>query len=86
MGLSGAARAAVKPSRFCARAAESGDPYPLAILDMQMPEMDGIDSLRVIKSDPRISRTKLVVLTSMCERINPAELQARVSTPGWLNR
>jgi len=53
---------------------------------MQMPEMDGMTLSRVIKSDPRISRTKLVVLTSMCERINPAELQAAGIDACWLNR
>ncbi len=46
-------------------AAESGDPYDLAILDMQMPKMDGVELARRIKEDPAISSTKLVMASSV---------------------
>jgi signal transduction histidine kinase/DNA-binding response OmpR family regulator len=64
-------------------AAQSGDPYQLAILDMQMPEMDGLMLAKAIKSDPKISTTKLVILTSMCGRVNPAEMQS-AGIAAWL--
>ncbi len=41
-----------------------GDPFELAILDYQMPEMDGIGLARAIRSDPKLSGTRLVLLTS----------------------
>jgi signal transduction histidine kinase/DNA-binding response OmpR family regulator/HPt (histidine-containing phosphotransfer) domain-containing protein len=46
-------------------AAARGEPYDIAIVDMQMPEMDGLALTRAIRSDAAISSTKLVLLTSL---------------------
>jgi len=43
----------------------STKPFDLAILDMQMPEMDGLKLAMTIKKDPATAGVRLMVLTSM---------------------
>ncbi|EKD89037.1 MAG: hypothetical protein ACD_34C00224G0005 [uncultured bacterium] len=47
---------------------EEGDPFKIAILDMQMPEMDGATLGEAIKHDERIAGTHLILLSSLGER------------------
>ena len=49
-------------------AAKKGKPFDLAILDMAMPEMDGLALARVIKADPELASLRLVLLTSLGQR------------------
>jgi signal transduction histidine kinase/DNA-binding response OmpR family regulator len=46
------------------RACTDSDPYALAILDFEMPEMDGKQLAQIIKSDNSLRTTQLVLLTS----------------------
>jgi two-component system, sensor histidine kinase and response regulator len=59
-------------------AAESGEAYDLAVLDMQMPDMDGIQLARAISADPALSSTRLVLLTSIGININETARMAGV--------
>jgi signal transduction histidine kinase/DNA-binding response OmpR family regulator len=46
-------------------AAARGEPYDVAIVDMQMPDMDGLALARAIKADRSIAGTRLILLTSI---------------------
>jgi signal transduction histidine kinase/CheY-like chemotaxis protein len=56
-------------------AVAEGKPYDLALLDMQMPEMDGMTLARAIKADPSIAPTRLIILTSMGNMHTQEELK-----------
>ena len=47
------------------RAASADEAYGVAVIDMQMPEMDGAALARAIKSDPLLAATRLVALSSI---------------------
>jgi len=47
------------------QAADQKDPFLLAIIDMQMPVMDGEELGRTIRKNPHLSRTRMVMLTSL---------------------
>ena len=62
------------------------DPFQFAILDMQMPEMNGLDLAQAIKSDPETAKCHLTMLTSIgvfggSERIRAAGVENYLSKP-----
>ncbi len=57
------------------QAAAENIPFDIVILDMYMPKMDGLDMARLIRKDPAISTTKIIMLTSVeiCEDTKSAK-------------
>ncbi len=49
-------------------AVREGDPFEILLLDMQMPDMDGEETVQRVKADARISATRMVILTSIGRR------------------
>ena len=56
-------------------AADAGDPFRVALVDMHMPETDGEQLGRLIKADPRLASTALVMLSSAGQRTNAGRLR-----------
>ncbi|MEO5915820.1 MAG: response regulator [Luteolibacter sp.] len=52
------------------------DPFHLAVLDGQMPVMDGLELARQIKSDPVIAATRLILLSSLGDHLTDTTLAA----------
>ena len=55
-------------------AQDAGDPFQAAILDMQMPDMDGITLACAIKADEKLRDIRLVLLTSLGHRGEPLKM------------
>jgi CheY-like chemotaxis protein len=64
--------------------AQNDVPYDLAILDVHMPGMDGIELAHAIKDDPALSATRLALLTSIGEDIG--EEARRAGADAWLTK
>ena len=56
------------------KATEENDPFRIAILDMQMPDMDGEELGRRIVQDPLIDTPKMIVMSSVGARGDAARL------------
>jgi two-component system, sensor histidine kinase and response regulator len=66
-------------------AARQGTPYDLALLDMQMPGIDGLELARTIKADPTLATLPLVMLTSITQR-GHEELVQRAGIAAYLTK
>ena len=62
------ASSAVEALHLLGEAVTEGDPYAIAIIDLQMPGIDGLELGRRIRANPVIAPTHLVLLTSSAHR------------------
>jgi len=66
-------------------AAEQNDPFSVALLDQQMPGMDGAELGRMIKADPLLEPTLMIMVTSLGRRGNAAALE-QIGFAGYLTK
>ncbi len=67
------------------RGVEEGDPFRVALVDMQMPGMDGKSLGREVKTDPSLKETLLVMLTSVGQRGEISHLE-RIGFSAYLTK
>jgi signal transduction histidine kinase/CheY-like chemotaxis protein len=60
-----------------AAAAQTGTTFDIGIIDLNMPDMDGIELARILKADPETAATILFLLSSSGERLGAAEAHLR---------
>ncbi|HEX2862545.1 MAG TPA: response regulator [Lacunisphaera sp.] len=65
----------VEAFRALREAAAAGRPYHLALIDIDMPEMDGLTLARLIKSGPALAKIRLVALALLGNAVSRATLQ-----------
>lgn len=56
-------------------AVNANQPYDLVITDMNLPQMDGMVLARLIKCDPLLDATHIIILTSLSNRVEPAMMR-----------
>ncbi|MGD9723893.1 MAG: response regulator [Pirellulales bacterium] len=67
------------------QAAAAGRPYDLAILDVQMPDMDGFQVAQAVRADAVIRDIVLLVFTSMGQDLDEMDLAA-LSLSGYIHK
>jgi len=65
--------------------AVGSDPYAIAVLDMQMPEMDGLELAHLIRRDPGLEDIELVILSSIGHDV-PTQMLRELRVRCWLTK
>jgi len=70
------------------QAARTSEPFQIAILDMDLPDMDGVDLGRQIATDPEFEPTALYLMTGFGRFVDGTRLQAmgfagQIAKPIW---
>lgn len=66
---------AMQALNYMAQAEENKDPFYIAILDMHMPKMDGLQLAEKIHKDPNLTKVRMMMLTSTYSNANQLERQ-----------
>ena len=61
-----------------------GEPFQVALLDMMMPEVDGIDLARQIKADPALAKTAVIFASSVGSRSEFSARLVGLEVDAWL--
>src|SRR5207245_5803928 len=56
-------------------AASEARPFDLVIIDLDLPDMDGLSLAQAIKAESSLASTRLIMLTSLGQRLTTATMQ-----------
>jgi len=80
-----AVSSAVEALATLREAARSGQPFEIALLDLVMPDTDGLDLARKISADPSLAQVSMLLLTSVQsvsrQEVDDAGIRASLSKP-----
>ena len=72
--------------RLMRQAALAREPFAVALLDIKMPTLDGLQLGGVIKSEPMLCETRLILLTSLLQRGDDAERMTQAGFAAHLTK
>jgi PAS domain S-box-containing protein len=56
--------------------ARAGRPYPLLLIDMDLPDTDGLSLAQTIKNDPQLAASRIIMFTTLLDRLNTTTMKA----------
>ncbi len=66
-------------------ACQIGDPYDLVLMDLQMPDIDGLDATAAIRKDPQVAKTAVIILSS-CDMSSYQDRSDSLGLAAFLNK
>jgi PAS domain S-box-containing protein len=57
-------------------AARAGHPYPLLLIDIDLPDTDGLSLAQTIKNDPQLAAGRIIMFTTLLNRLNTTTMKA----------
>ena len=56
-------------------ASQNGRPYPMILIDLDLPGMDGLSLAQTIKNDPNLASSRIIIFTNLLNRLNTTTMK-----------
>ncbi len=83
-GMKSSTAASAEEGFAMVRGAAAAEPYQVALVDVMMPEIDGIELARRIKADPALAKTVVIFISSVGSRSEFSVRLVGMDIGGWL--
>ena len=68
------------------QAEQAGEPYQVLLMDYMMPGWDGVETIRRLHADPRLSAPPAILMVSVCSRDTVMQQEGEVPLQGFLTK